>query len=112
MAVGLEFVSLVLKRSAIDLKYPGGSDAYLKECGDCVGISVSYDEFLIRQSAMSSRDLEQLIQSWQSYGLIVRKRVKSKMSWIDMCVVHAFCGPSKPCDWLAFDQDTQSVSFF
>ena len=102
MAVGLEYVSLIVPIKNIEEYYPGGFKKYKNDNKNSIGASIWYDEHLLRDGAMNRYDIGRLIEEWESYGLKGVVEVDGEKQWKDLCVVDYFAGPTLPCAWLKY----------
>jgi hypothetical protein len=110
MAVALEFIDFIVQRKAIDEKYPGGWQKCFADHAGLIGGRIWHDAHLFRDGAMSGRDIEVLVASWQNIGLEPFLEVDGKKTWKDFCVVEGmFGGPTLPCDWIEISQDGYSA---
>ena len=100
MAVGLEFISLIVPIEKIEQYYPGGFEKYKSDNEQSIGGRIWYDDYLVRDGAMSNYDVGRLIQEWESYGLKGVIEVNGQKQWKDLCVVDYFGGATLPCVWL------------
>lgn len=101
MAIQLEFLSLIIPLEKIDQNYPGGFEAFRSENEK----GIMYDDYIVREGAMSSWDIESLVKKWESFGLIPIIKENGRMKWKDMCVVDYFGGPTLLCDWLKYEDE-------
>lgn len=101
MAVYLEFLNLVIPKSVIDEKYPGGWEQCLAD-----GRGTWNDEYLLREGAMSPMDIEILLDSWKRKGLQPTKRSRGEIAWRDLCIIQTPSqSPTLPCDWIEIAED-------
>jgi len=52
---------------------------------------------------MNPDEIGNIVDFWQSQGLIPTEVIDGKEVWKDLCVVDMVGGPTLPCDWLEFD---------
>ena len=100
MALALEYISLIVPINKIEQYYPGGFEKYKSDHKQSIGGSIWYDEYLVRDGAMSNYEVGRLIQEWESYGLKGVIEVDGQKLWKDLCVVDYFGGATLPCFWL------------
>ena len=106
MAIALEFIDLIIPISVIEEKYPGGWNQCLLDHAELIGGAVWYDEKLFRIGAMSSHDIESLVEEFEKAGMEPTDLRDGMRVWKDVCVVESMsAGPTLPCDWLTFDPD-------
>ena len=101
MAVFLEFINLIIPRSVIEQKYPGGwAQCLADDCG------MWHDEHILRDGAMNPMDIETAVHSWESKGFRPIRSSHGKLVWNDLCVIEAMCRqPTLPCDWIVVAED-------
>lgn len=95
MAVLVEAISVVIRRSRIESRYPGGWDGFVH---DSPNQSLCADSDLARIGFMSPMDVEKFCQALESRGLLFQRDGKA----VDLAVVDQLRGPTIPCDWLEF----------
>ena len=100
MAVALEYISLIVPIEKIEQYYPGGFEKYKSDNEQSIGGGIWYDEYIVRDGAMSNYEVGRLIQEWESYGLKGVIEVDGQKQWKDLCVVDYFGGATLPCVWL------------
>ena len=88
MSIGVIMFTLVTKIEAIQQKYPGGLDSYLKSP------YVWHDEHIVGSSFMGLRDVISTIEYFESLGLC------TKGTNADCVLVTEGQGLANPCDWL------------
>jgi len=110
MAIALEFIDLVVPISLIEKKYPGGWARCQKDYERQIGSRMWFDDHLLRDGAMSGRDIEYLPQNWTVHGFEPTGDCDGELFWKDCCVVESMLGGlSLPCDWLEFGPGGQSA---
>ncbi len=110
MAIELEFINLVIPLKNINKCYPGGFTAFCQQYQHMFGGKLWHDEYLFRDGAMNSSDVQHLVEFWQDKGLIPFEIIDGKKVWKDMCIVEAFFGgPTLPCDWIEYDRESNCV---
>ncbi|HEX4584897.1 MAG TPA: hypothetical protein VH183_08720 [Burkholderiaceae bacterium] len=84
--------------------YPGGWEQCLLDYAALLGRRVWYDQHLFRDGAMSPSEARMRVEGWAVLGFEPTETRRQGLYWKDLCVVDS-ChnGPTRPCDWLAFD---------
>jgi len=105
MSVLIEATSVVIRRSAIDEKYPGGLDAFIRNAPR----QFCRDKFLVRVGFMATEDVRPYIEMLESHGLVF---LNEKEEAVDLLVADQLSGITTACDWayfhhLYFDRDSQ-----
>ena len=95
MAVLVEATSVIIKRSSIDEKYPGGWESFVR---DVPNKTLCADSLLARVGFMSSIDVESYINFLRKKGLVYL----SKTSEYDLVVADQCRGLCVDCDWTEF----------
>src|SRR5262245_20086249 len=95
MAVRFQFITLIVPLERIR-QVPG-----LRERLNERGLPSWEDEHLWATSSMAP--VGDLVEYFESEGLVPRDFSTGVRMWKDMCVVDAFDGPTNPCSWLEFD---------
>ncbi len=95
MAVLVEALSVVVRRDAIDQKFPGGWDAFANAVPNG---TLCADAELARVGFMTPGDVEAFVKSLESAGL----RFLANGCAVDIAVVDQLRGPTTRCDWLEF----------
>ena len=109
MAVALEFLSLIIPIKVLHEKYEGGWERCIADAST-IG-SIWFDEHLLRMGAMSSRDIEAMVQWWKDHGLVPIEVTGGEHRWKDCCVIESPFGNTRlPCDWVEIAEDGQSAS--
>lgn len=103
MSIPIEFLNAIVKRSALDRVYPGGSAAYISDHGAFDGRVRAYDEYLVKVGAMSPDVIKMICDSWTELGLTDTTEVSGIKQWEDFCVVDELMGPTLKCDWIIYD---------
>ena len=109
MAVAQEFYDIFIRIADVDRVYPGGFDAYLTEFATDIGYTIWFDEYLLREGAMSSQDAHQIVEHWRNLGLKPWREEGGKpLEWLEVCVSSSFAGgPTLQCLWIDFDEASQ-----
>jgi hypothetical protein len=90
--------------------YPGGFAAFKIENASMFGGRLWHDDHLLRDGAMSPRDVGLVVDSWTSQGLEPTEIRDGLQVFKDLCVVeHMFGGPTLPCASLEFDGERACV---
>ncbi|HSV77525.1 MAG TPA: TIGR02452 family protein [Bacteroidales bacterium] len=100
MAVELEFISLIIPIEKIEKYYPGGFKKYKSDNTQSIGRRIWYDNYVVRDGAMSPMDIEYLVKQWEGFGLVAIIEENGNKQWKDLCVVDFFGGITLPCLWL------------
>ena len=95
MAILVEAISVVIKRSAIDQHFPGGWDAFVE---DCPNQTLCADSGLARVGFMSPVDVESYVKHLEKVGFVYLKASEA----IDLVVVDQQRGLSANCKWVEF----------
>ena len=104
MAIVLEFIDFVVRRSTIEEKYPGGWAGCLRNHRHAIGGRVWYDDYLFRDGAMNPIDMQSITDGWERLGFELRGEVDGKPVWKDACVVEGMLGGATlPCSWIEVD---------
>jgi hypothetical protein len=110
--IPIEFLNLVIKRSALDRVYPGGSSAFIKEREPFDGRVKAFDESLVKFGAMGSNVINKLAQEMESIGLVGITRINNQECWADFCVIDQLMGPTACCKWIRYDRTMKTACFF
>lgn len=108
MSIATEFINFIVPIKTIQEKYPGGWGQCLKDHQHLIGGRVWYDEHLFRDGAMSSMDIERLVERWEAMGFEGIAENENRECWKDICVFE-MGGPTLQCDWIDFDVETRTV---
>lgn len=104
VAIGLEFIDVVVPVARIREAYPGGWEQCVRDYAALLGRRVWYDRHLFRDGAMSPDEARLLVEGWAVLGFDVLERRDGRLAWNDVCVIEwRSGGPTLPCRWLAFD---------
>jgi len=110
MAIGLEFIDVVVPIARIREAYPGGWGQCLLDHTSVLGRRVWYDRHLFRDGAMNPRDAQSMVDGWSVLGFEATGRRADGLYWKDLCVIDwRKNGPTLPCDWLAFDRNSRTA---
>jgi hypothetical protein len=111
MSVKCEVIDLVIPISKIDKVYEGGFRQFKEERMRFFGKTLLNDDHLFVTSVLKPIDLELYIKIWEQRGLQGTVEINGKQYWKDFCVVECQAGgPTLPCEWIEYDQETHSVS--
>ena len=97
MAVLIEATSVVIRRSSIDKKFPGGWDAFVQEVPNQ---TMCTDGKLVRVGFMTPDDVGQYVNSLESNGLIYLKNDEA----CDLVVADMLKGFPVKCDWAKYSK--------
>jgi hypothetical protein len=89
LAIALQFVNVIVRRSAIERQYPGGLDGFARQ--DLA--NHLEDEYLVRVGFMSTRDADGFVNELEAAGLRCSNQGES-----DVAIWHGFGGAPPP--WL------------
>lgn len=103
MAVLVEGISVVIRRQAIESKYPGGWRFFEK---DAPGKALCADDDLVRVGFHTLREVDAYIEQVQKLGLVFMRDDQA----VDLAVVHQLQGIASPCEWLEFGHVRLSAS--
>lgn len=95
MAVLVEAISVVVRRSRIDAVYPGGWPQFER---DCPNGTLCADAELARLGFLSPAEIGEAISWLEENGL----RFHDGEQAVDLVVVDQLRGPTTRCDWLEF----------
>lgn len=95
MAVLVEGISVVVKRSALTERYPGGWNGLVENCPNKTFCA---DSDLTRIGFMAPKDVGTFVQDLEVAGLIFQEDGAA----VDLAVVDQMRGPTTRCDWLEF----------
>ena len=109
MSVHLEFINLIIPRDRIETAYQGGWDQFVLDNQSAIGGRVWFDDYLMRDGAMSPGDMGLLIDLWKDIGLNPLGERDGQKFWKDCCVVDTMFGATLPCDWIEFTEDGRSA---
>lgn len=105
VAIALEFIDVVVPIARIREAYPGGWEQCLLDYAPLLGRRVWYDRHLFRDGAMSASEARIRVEGWAVLGFEPTGARRQGLYWKDLCVVvWRRGGPTRPCDWLSFDQ--------
>lgn len=96
MAILIEAISVVIKRSAIDQKFPSGWEAFVENCPNQ---TLCADSALARVGFMSPVDVESYVKQLEKIGFIYLQAGEA----IDLVVADQQRGLSAKCKWVEFD---------
>jgi hypothetical protein len=97
VAVFVEFISVVVRRDAIDERYKGGWDSFVD---DVPNRTMCADRHLARVGFMSPTDAKIYVDSLERKGLTYLRDGKA----VDLVVVDELRGPMVDCDWIEHGQ--------
>lgn len=110
MTIALEFIDFVVPIELIRQRYPGGWEQCLKDHRSLIGGRVWFDEYLLRDGAMSPAGAGALVDEWSGLGFQPWDERDGERFWRDCCVIESiFGGPTLPCDWLFMGEDGRSA---
>lgn len=103
MSVLVEAISVVVRRTTLQEKYPGGFAAYR---ADCPNQTFCADAYLARVGFMDPSDVQQFVGHLQMRGLefLVDGAVA------DIAVLDQLRGPTMSCEWLRFARNADGTA--
>ena len=107
MSVQIEFVSVVVKKSAIKQKYGPGIKSFISNFGPFDGPVTDSDSHLLKDGAMSSSSAQAICRSFERAGL--QGLSEDGQAWVDFCVIDELAGPTRSCDWIIYDSKTRTA---
>ena len=108
--IPIEFLNLVIKRSALDRVYKGSSSAFITAYEPFDGRVNAYDQDLVKFGAMGPNDIHEIARDMESLGLIGVSESNSQQVWTDFCVIDELMGPTLECDWIHYDGKSRTAS--
>jgi len=99
MAVLVEALCVVIRRSTIDEKYPGGWEKFEADNRD---LSLCADDKIVRLGFTLPMPMRLLIRELEKLGFVYLKDGKSA----DIAIVDQSRGFMTPCDWLEYGHVT------
>ena len=111
VAIGLEFIDIVIPIAKIRDRYPGGWEQCLLDYAALLGRRIWYDRHLFRDGAMSPPEAQALVEGWAVLGFqLVGVGPDGELYWRDLCVVDwAIGGATLPCEWISLDLSTRTA---
>ena len=92
MAIRIEFINLIIRKSTIETKYKGGLEKFIK---DIPNQSFREDKELVRLGCMNSSDLERFIDLTLERGLEYKEKDTD-----DFVIINSYSGLSWEVAWL------------
>jgi hypothetical protein len=108
--ISIEFINLIIKRSALDRVYAGGSAKFILDNEPFDGYVRAYDESLVKFGAMNPNDIQVIAKHLESIGLVGISKKNDEELWVDFCVVDELMGATLACDWIHYDRESRSAS--
>jgi hypothetical protein len=93
MSVLVEMINVIVRQETLDHKYPGGMEAYAR---DCPKKTFCADDYLTRVGFMSPADVQAFIDRLVALGFLFYDGEQ----FVDIAVVDQTVGLTAPCDWL------------
>jgi hypothetical protein len=111
MSVAQEFHDVFIRISDIERIYPGGMDGYIIANNEFLGSTIWHDAYLVREGAMSSTDIETIVDSWKDLGFdCYSEKDGIPVEWLQICVSNGYAEqPTLPCSWVAYDSTTRGA---
>jgi len=103
MTVSVEFISIVVRKLAVEEKWQGGVKAYKRWKGPFNGAVYDEDQFLLKEGTMNPVEAQDICREYEAFGL--QGRSADGTTWIDFCVVDELTGPTLKCDWIVYDHN-------
>ena len=97
MAVPIEFTVVIVRRSTLDERFPGGVSGYAARHGNG---SLAMDDHLVGVGFMGATDVERLLKSLELEGLVLVR----DDAFADVAIVTVIGGLTLSCDWLEYDR--------
>lgn len=108
MAVAVKFITLVVRKDAIEQKVNGGWVSWLSMHRNKLGKICWHDEFLFAISWMNNNDIAAQIKEYEEKGLTLQSQnPETEQMGGDMCIVEMMQF-SANCDWLEIIEDDAS----
>ncbi|GMU73528.1 MAG: hypothetical protein AMXMBFR42_29810 [Burkholderiales bacterium] len=95
VSVLVEAISVIVDRNAIDARFPGGWDAFVRFVPNP---TLCADPFLARVGFMHADDVRAFVEALEARGL----RHLRDGNAVDVVVVDQQRGPTTRCDWVEF----------
>ncbi len=95
MAVLVEAISVIVQRSTIEDKYPGGWETFVS---DAPNATLCADGHLVRLGFMTPADVKDYVSSLDGHGIKYIEDEKAQ----EVVVVDEIRGPAVACSWLEF----------
>ena len=109
MAVAVRFITLVVRKDAIEHKVCGGWASWISMHKSKLGKICWHDDSLFAISWMNNNDIAAQIKEYEKKGLSLQSKDPDNMQITgDMCIVEMM-GFSSHCDWLEIVED--DISF-
>jgi hypothetical protein len=97
MAIPIEFINLIIRKSTLQSKYLGGLEQFIK---DIPNQSFREDEELVRFGCMNNSDLERFIDLTLERGLEYNEKDTD-----DFVIINIYSGSSWDVNWLEHDYE-------
>ena len=94
MAVLVEAISVIIRRSAIDSKFPGGFEAFETWALETDPTGFCADDDIVRVGFEAPLDVRQFCEQIGVHG------IGSPESPVDLAIVDQVTGAVTPCDWV------------
>lgn len=109
MALRLEFFNIIIPISIIEKRYSGGFGKYKVDNAKCIGKTIWFDKYLVREGAMNSKEISDRVQYWWDAGCWVYRLNAGEKIWNEVCVCEQMGGDSPVCEWLGYIQSENAV---
>ena len=105
MAVAIRFITILVRKDAIEQKVPGGWISWLSTHKKKLGKICWHDDSLFAISWMNNADIAAQIKEYEEKGLTLQSQnPETKQMGGDMCIVEMMQF-STNCDWLEIIED-------
>lgn len=94
MAVLVEAISVIIKRSAIDAKYPGGFQAFETWALETDPTGLCADDDIVRVGFEAPLDVRRFCEQLGVHG------IGSPENPVDLAIIDQVTGAVTPCDWV------------
>ena len=112
MAIALKFITLVIKKSAIQKKYTDGWDGFVRDIKSGRIYGGRHDDFLFSIYSMSMEDAESDIKYLKRFGLepLKDETINGVLQtvWNDCCIAET---SQYDCEWLEYSEDNTTVFY-
>lgn len=108
MAIKLIFAIIVIKKSEIISRFPGGWEKWLQFNSDDKFGPHWFDENLYARCSMDPSAIEKIAKKWQSAGFVGLDETSGEKVWVDFCVPEG----NERCDWIDYLEPPAPASVF
>jgi hypothetical protein len=107
MAVRIEVLAIVIRRTAIDERYRGGWPAFISRWGGAVGRTAWFDDQPFCINTMDP-NADADVAEMRAGGLLPFHEADGETVWLDLCVLDIM-GWHGVCSWLEQSPDRHAV---